>query len=348
MTSPQSAPRQRLNTAAVEELLEALSREDILHLDLARVGTIERGAGALLSNALLGSLGSRALQISVGDLQSDWITSSGLAFALTNRSGETLVRGRRGPGAAPQWGQQWRPGYAAPRRAMMALEAGRLFAPEHLGETGTPPDLFGATFAAFVDPHLTRPTLERHPLTTLLWPWLDRLVPRALERNTDPAVRRSWVAGVGRIVDEVVGNICEHAHYHDRHSVHSLVQVSVTRGGGERSANRLHLCIQDTGPGIPATSRPKLDPVLAAELTEAQLVARLLEGSLAPWGRGRGQGLPAVVDVSRRLKGSLRLATKTTRALVDSQPCDTAVRVSQQGFRVDGTVVTVTLPVPGI
>jgi Histidine kinase-, DNA gyrase B-, and HSP90-like ATPase len=336
-----------LNTSAVEELLDALAREDILHLDLARVGAIERGAGALLSNALLGSLGHRTLQINVGELHSDWITSSGLAFALTNRPGQTLIRGRRGLGPAPQWAQQWRPGYTEPHRAMMSPDTDRLFASEHLGETGTVPDLFGSTFAAFVDPHLTRSTLERHPLTTLLWPWLDRLIPRALERN-DPAVRRNWVAGAGRIVDEVVGNICEHAHHHDRLRVHSLVQVSVTRGGGDRSGNRLHLCIQDTGPGIPATSRPKLAPALAAELTEAQLVARLLEGTLAPWGRGRGQGLPAVVDVARRLKGSLRLATKTTRALVDSQSFDAAVQVSQQSFRVDGTVVTVTLPVPEI
>jgi Histidine kinase-, DNA gyrase B-, and HSP90-like ATPase len=347
MTAHNDAP-QRLNTSVVEHLLQQLCEQDALELDLREIGAIERGAGAILSNALVGTLGDLPLKVNVGDMRSDWITTSGLAFALANRPGATFVRGRATPGDTPQWARPWRPGFIEPLRAMMPRGAGQLFTPDQLGETSTPPDLYGPTYAAFVSPHLTRPTLQRHPLTTLLWPWLDRLIPRQAYAGADQQPRRDWVAGVGRIVDEIVGNICEHAFSEDAGSVHSLVQVSVTRGGGERSANRLHLCIQDSGRGIPATARPKLNPALNAELEETQLISRLLEGTLAPWGRGRGQGLPAVADVARRLKGHLRLATKTTRATIDGESRDNAARASRQRFRIDGTVVTVTLPVPEI
>lgn len=349
---------QRLSPPVVEDLLDQLDTcDDVLKLDLHEVGTIERGAGAILSNALLGSLGSRPLEIVLdddgGDEAGDWMTTSGLAFALANREGPTTIHGDPDEQRQSRWTRDWRPGHVEPLRAMMSRTSEELFGPEELGETTTPPDLFGPTFAAFINPHLTKPHLQRHPLTTLLWPWLDRLIPRHKTRPADPDLRVRWVADVGRVVDEIVGNVCEHARHRDGHSVYSLVQVSVTRGGGQRSTNRLHLCVQDTGPGIPATARPKISPQLAANLNEHQLIGRLLEGSLAPWDRGRGQGLPQVVDICRRLHGTLRVATKTTRAVLETQSVETqsandAVRTSQVSFRLDGTVVTLTLPVPGL
>ncbi len=348
MVIPSTAP-QRLRPSVVEGLLDELdAHEDGLSLDLRKIGTIERSAGAVLSNALLGSLGTRPLRVILGENPGDWMITSGLAFALANREGPTVIEGVPGELRESRWARDWRPGHVEPLRAMMPSGYPKLFEPEQLGETAALPDLFGPTFAAFVNPHLVQPVLQRHPLTTLLWPWLDRLVPHSETRSIGRDRRARWIADVGRLVDEVVGNICEHARYMDRRRVYSFVQVSVTRGGGERSTNRLHLCVQDTGPGIPATARPKMSPPLAATVTEAQLVGRLLEGSLAPWGRGRGQGLPQVVEICRRMRGTLRVATKTSRASIDAQSEVAAVHISQVSFRLDGTVLALTVPVPGL
>jgi hypothetical protein len=344
-----AAGPQRFSGPVVEELLVELDTGgNPLRLDLRELNTIERGAGAVLSNALLGTLGDRPLKVVLEGNRGDWIATSGLAFALANREGDTAIDVASEQQPWSDWRRDWRPGHIEPLRAMMPQGSGELFAPAELGETTALPDLYGPTFAAFVNPHLTRPNLEHHPLTTLLWPWLDRLLPSRQARASDPEERTRWVADVGEVVDEVLGNVCAHARRNDGRRVFSLVQVSVTRGGGERSSNRLHLCVQDTGPGIPATARPKISASAAAGMTEQQLVGRLLEGSLTPWGRGRGQGLPRVVEICRRLHGTLRVATKTTRAVVDTQTANCAVRTSQAAFRLDGTVVTLTLPVLGV
>lgn len=341
---------QRFSPSVVEEMLVGLqSSRGTLRLDLRELDTIERGPGAILSNALLGSLGDCPLEVFLDGATRDWMTTSGLAFALANRQGDTvIVSGSRHPASWSDWRRDWRPGHTEPLRSMMPTASQELFAPEELGETSALPDRFGASFAAFVNPHLTQPRLQRHPLTTLLWPWLDKLLPSGHDRAAAREVRAQWIADVGGIIDEVLCNVCEHAQCDDGCRLFSLVQVSATRGGGQRSSNRLHLCVQDTGPGIPATARPKISASVVAEMSEQQLVGRLLEGTLQPWGRGRGQGLPRVTDTCRRLHGTLRLATKTTRAIVETHSANQAVRTSQVGFRLDGTVVTVTLPVPGL
>jgi hypothetical protein len=347
--TPPATGSQRLSPPVVEDLLASFqSATGGLHLDLRVLDTIERSAGAILSNALLGTLGQRPLTVLLAGGESDWMTTSGLAFALANRPGPTTVLD--GEDAAPLlgWRRDWRPGHVEPLRSMMPAGNGELFAPEELGETSSLPDLFGSSFAAFVNPHLTQPQLQRHPLTTLLWPWLDKLLPNPQERPIEHGARGAWVGDVGGVVDEVLGNVCEHARRRDGERVFSLVQVSVTRGGGQRSSNRLHLCVQDTGPGIPATARPKVPPSLAAAMSEQQLVAKLIEGTLQPWGRGRGQGLPRVADICRRLQGTLRVATKTTRAVIEAQAENCAVRTHQAAFCLNGTVVTLTLPVPGL
>jgi hypothetical protein len=338
----------RLNASLVEDLLlEMQSRKGSLELDLRKLDTIERAAGAILSNALVGSLGARPLKVFLGGANRDWMTTSGLAFAVANRSGDTAVVSESGQPPWAEWRRDWRPGQIEPLKAMMATPAEELFAPEQLGETAVMPDRFASSFAAFINPHLTQPELQRHPLTTLLWPWLDRLLPSSQKHSIDREARAAWVADVGSVIDEVLCNICEHARWNDGRRVLSLVQVSATRGGGRRSSNRVHLCVQDNGPGIPATARPKISFVKLSGMSEQQIVACLLEGTLSPWGRARGQGLPRVVDICRRLEGTLRVATKTTRAVVDAHSSNHAVHTSQAGFRLDGTVVTLTLPVPG-
>jgi hypothetical protein len=339
--SASSAPR--LSTHAVEELLtEFQSGRGELDLDLCQWGSLERAAGGLLGAALLGSLGARPLHLRLDGSNSDWLTASGVAFALANRAGPTSIEGASLTDLrAAGWASDWRPGHGVGAR----VAAGGLFDPAELRETSILPDLSGLDFAAFVNPHLTRPRLQRHPLTTLLWPWLDGLVPRARRASVDRDQRSAWLSHVGQVIDETLGNVCEHAGAADPGGLRSLVQVVITRGG-TRSANRLHIAVSDTGVGIPATARPKLARALAVALSEEQLVARLLEGTLAPWGRGRGQGLPRIVEICRRHKGVMRLATKTTRAVLESGRAGGAVRTSASAFRLDGTVLALTLPIP--
>ncbi len=343
MSAP-SAPR--LNTNTIEELLTELqAARGELDLDLRRWSALERPAGGLLGAALLGSLGGRPLHLRLDPSNADWLMASGVAFALANREGPTRIDGSSLPALkAAGWTSDWRPGHGVGDRACTRA----LFDPGELRETSNLPDLSGPGFAAFINPHLTRPRLQRHPLTTLLWPWLDGLVPRGQQGAVHRDRRSAWLAHVGQVVDETVGNVCEHAGANDPRAICSLVQVVITRGGGARSANRLHISVSDTGMGIPATARPKLAPHAAAALSEEQLVARLLEGTLAPWGRGRGQGLPRIVAICRRHKGVLRLATKTTRAVLESGREGGAVRTSVSPFRLDGTVLALTLPIPAL
>jgi hypothetical protein len=342
---------QRLGPTNVEDLLgELSSRDGALELDLARVGALERSAGALLSNALLGSIGERPLNLRVENAQLDWLAASGLAFAVANRPGPTTVENRsNGRVLASSWLTSWRPGHKSP--TVRVDDPTRLFGPTMLGETALQPDLYGPGFAAFVNPHLYGVSGGHHPLTTLLWPWLDRLLPQRSGGITDRDTRTAWIADCGRLIDELVLNVCDHAAGDASRSLYSLVQISVTRGGGGRSSNRLHICVQDTGVGVPTSARPKIDPAKRSSLDEAQLVGCLLDGSLAPWGRARGQGLPRVVDIARRRKGTLRLATMMTKATLETGPgCKAAgaIRVSRSSFCLKGTVLTLTLPIKAL
>jgi len=341
----QTAP-QRLSATNVEGFLSELaSSRGVLRLDLTNLKTVERSTVGLLGNALLGSFGTRDLELRVSDDSADWMAASGLAFALANRAGRTSVNGRSPTWLRnSDWARDWLPGHTEPLEALHRSETTELFDPSAVGETTLRPDLYGPGFAAFVNPHLTDPAVQRHPVTTSLWPWLDRLVPHQQVTPTTRDRRKRWIADVGRFIDETVGNVWEHARSGDGSPLFSLVQVFATRGGS-RSSNRLHLSVQDTGAGIPATARPKLAPGLAAAITDDQLLGKLLEGSLAPWGHGRGQGLPKIVEICRRHHGTLRLATKTTRAILDSRDGDRALRTGAAPFKLDGTVVTLSLPV---
>jgi len=341
------AALKRLNPQNVEGILSAFaSHPHALQLDLRELEAMERSASALLGNALLGTFGPRPLELRVPDGDADWMTASALTFALANRTGMTQVNGQPANWLRDSdWARDWRPGHDEPSRALYLKDAMELFDPEVVGETALRPDLFGSKFAAFVNPHLTYPAIQHHPVTTVLWPWLDRLVPEERVLSTTHDRRARWMADVGRFIDEMVGNVSEHARGDRPSRLFSLVQVFVTRGGSG-SSNRLHLSVQDTGVGIPNTARRKLKRQLAASITDDQLVAKLLEGSLFPWGRGRGQGLPRVVDICRQHRGTLRIATKTTRATLGSQEGDTAVTTGAAPFKLDGTVVTLSLPVP--
>lgn len=338
MTHDSQLSPTRLATRRTDDILGELEQASHMQLDLTTLSGVERAAGSVLACALLGSLGDKPLQVSASkDAHLDWLTASGLAFAVANRSGHTGVEGAD-PGALAQWRQDWTPGIGVP----YSNTDGMLFAPEMIGETAIQPDIAGDGFAAFINPHLERRRRGPHPVATVLWPWLNRLVPQPRLRAADTSPRNRLIADIGHVVDELVTNVGDHASA--GRPIHSLVQLSVTRGGGQRSTNRLHVTVSDTGVGIPATARTRLDAAQCSMLTDDQLLFKLLAGSLGPWGRGRGQGLPSVTSVTRRHRGRLQVATKHARATLSESRGNSDLGTQKSEFRLDGTVVTVTLP----
>lgn len=334
--SETATTRHRLAVSAIDELLPRWAEQPNIRLDLNEYAAVERGAAAVLICALAGTLGDRPLEvIAAKGAHLEWLEASGLAFALTHRSGPTRVETGT-PGSA--WERDWSPGFGSPWSDAELPGPGSLFPPEAIGETAVHPDLVGPGFAAFVNPHLTRRRAGKHPIATVLWPWLTRLTSLPKTGSADAEARDRLVADIGRVVDEVVTNVGDHATMDG--PISSLVQVSVTRGGGQRSHNRLHVAVTDTGPGIAATARTRLAAGEKA-LPDDMLLRELLEGHLGPWGRGRGQGLPRVVELCRRHNAVLRMATRDTR--VRLEPGED-VSASPSNFCLQGTVVTLTIP----
>lgn len=310
-----------------------------LTIDLGELEHVERPAGALLSNLLVGTL-DRApvlLKLPRGRAAS-WLVASGLAFAVANRVGDTVINGPLEFEVA-DWRRPWSSGTRNTWRHLTE-PTDSLFDPDALGETTLRPDLFGPNFAAFVDAHLAPAAGHTgHPLAGVVWPWLDRLLPGRRGRLAHRA-RGSYISEVGRLVSEAVGNVREHARRPDAR-LHSLVQLAVTRGG-RGSSNRLHLVVQDNGPGIASTARAKVSPVARASLSDHQLLFKLCDGSLPPWGRGRGMGLPRIVQGCQRLDGRLRIWTKTSRVSATSEAV--GLSAGDGAARIDGTVLSMTLP----
>lgn len=339
-----SQPLTELRADSAEETLFALQRayevapENPLDIDLTSIRRWERLAGSLLSNMLIGTLGDAALVLSLPTGERlDWLTASGLAFAVANRHGSSVLSG---PVAreADRWRLPWSTAAAGYWRKMHEMPT--LFPPDAASETTVLPDLLGRNYAAFVDAHLSPiPSGPSHPLTDVVWPWLDRLLPRHRDRRRRQT-RDGFIDDVGRIVAETVGNVREHAARGVR-PLHSLVQLAMTRGGG---VDRLHLIVQDNGPGIAATARPKIDRARSAALADHQLLFKLCDGSLAPWGRARGEGLPVVREKCLRLGGTMQVWTKTTRvgAAVGVPPLTSGDGLT----RFDGTVIGISLPMP--
>lgn len=335
----ENAPR-RVRQDTVEALLASWCRPGPggIDLDLRQLNLIERSAGVLVSNALLGTFGECSLRVrlpSPADL--DPLLATGLAFALANRPGPTVIESDDQDLDLDPWRRSWTPISNAP----WAL--GQLFSPALAGETELVPDLEGASFAAFVNPHLAAAGMSQtHPLATVVWPWLDELLPGRTHKW--PAARKErqrFIEDVGCLLSETVLNIAEHAIRRNAGTVHSLVQVAVTRGGNE-GFDRIYLSVQDTGPGITATARGKLPPIASASLTDHQLFFKLFDGSLPSWHRGRGLGLPDVLDIVRRRQGSASVTSLGSRLRAQAEA--PRLTTGPGSFVLDGTVILLMLP----
>src|SRR4051812_46760854 len=102
---------QRPSPERIEEWLASAQAVDApaLGLDLSEFSALPRETAALLTNALLGTFGHADLRLRVGDASLDWLYASGLAFAVANRPGPTVIEDREGRTIDERWSQDWLP-----------------------------------------------------------------------------------------------------------------------------------------------------------------------------------------------------------------------------------------------
>jgi hypothetical protein len=320
-------------------------------------------AASQVIDCLLGPLRAAVLKLQLPDHEASWaaVERCALPFALANRSGETRVtpdsaKARLGNIA---WRRSWTPGT---RSAWVGLlgesptglaEAGKAWAQrigrsldsaddvaDHLVHESTNGGLYGQDHAIFVNPHRARRPHGSEHVVPLMSLWLGRYMQdHGLE---DVDVREDFLEAVRVWVDELVQNVRGHATGHSGPAVTSFVRAEVLSDTGDEGP-RLLLAVQDTGPGIPQTARPKLSDS-RSDLSDQDLVAQLLQGNLGPWHRARGIGLPNVTDACRRHGASLAILSGGVRVTIDPGREEPERHPDAHG--VSGTAVIVTVPLP--
>jgi hypothetical protein len=320
---------------SADEYLEQLKqsawrgRGQPIRVDLRSLSAMTDAQATLVANGLLGSLGDVPLEIdALPDAQLSWLARTGLCFALANRTGVTRLSTARSESMAlDAWRESWSPGTSQPLRELFSARV--LDASEYV------PKLFGPDHAAFVQPHLASVVAGGTEVTRVLRPWLLRMVGRCPEQ--DP----SFVGDIGKLVEELVENVREHAVTEaDGKPVCSLVDVSITRGG---QGKRIRISVQDTGPGIIATVRAKLSPRLQQGAIP-DVVLALVRGEAGARHDARGRGLPRVWDAVRQRAGArLWLATGIVRI---EGAASGSMRSQTSRFDLAGTVVNATFWLP--
>ena len=283
-------------------------------------------AVAILSNALLGTLGDAPLEIELADVDAErGLMSVGVASALNARAGRTVFSDSARGLDDERLAATWTPGAIADSAAMFA---------EAAADTETAP-LFGPHHAVFFNPHLTAPDSGSGSVTFLVRRWLTR---RLLKLHGGPRLtpqRRDFVGYVGFAVDQLVGNVREHAVTAGTPAPVCLVRTTIDDDDG-----RFEFSVLDTGPGMVKTLVPKL-PEPLRDRPSRELLSDLLSGGLPGWGRGRGVGLARVCsDVTQWSDGQLLIATDTLRISAGNQP----IAATEARFVMQGTVVSVALP----
>lgn len=298
----------------MSEVGEAAERGSI-HLDMRAVEAIEGHAGPVLASLLLSTLGQVRAEVHP-PASSELLARTGIAFALANRSAATRVQGEDAAERWPAWGESWVPGNRA------TVDA--LFGPKEAGESADVPNLIGDRYAAFVNPHLSRPSGEQHEVVNLIHPWLRQLLPRK-------AVKGELLDDLGTIVTELVENVRQHAsRTADAQPTNSVVHVWLTRGTGDR----VYVSVLDDGPGLVTTAR---DKVIDGQLMHVdELLRGVLLGSVAKHNPARGLGLPDVSKLVDTHGAALWLSTADRFVSLEADE----LGIQAMPFEVGGTVVT--------
>lgn len=268
-------------------------------------------ASAVVSSALVGSLGTIPISVSSAASAVGAVIRSGLATALHARRAPTLFESGNGDLGSPGLGSTWTP---ASKRALNALFAE--LPPQA-------PGLFGPKHALFINPHRTTGRFGPDRLTALVRRWLFQRFGADL----------SVLDEVAFALDQLITNVDQHAVVDEQPSVMSQVNISV-----DPDERRLVALIVDSGPGVPTTLRRKDDGSFPD--SDEDLVRDLLLGELSNWGRARGVGLSRLSERIGAFGGELTLLSGGTSAHVRVEDVETETLPLQPG----GTVFEISLP----
>jgi len=325
---------------SVDEHLRQLERmtrafpDSQISLDWKHLSSVDPVAGAVIGTALLGSFADNWLVIELpsGSEQRKSLNRTGLTFALANRNRErtSLEGSRLDELDLGFWSRSWS------RTADLIPVDGTLFGPEATGEEVV--DRLEATqFAAFVNPHLSG-SGDRTAATTLrARSWLTGLRPSWRRQLASEPVQ-GFLEGVNSVINELVENVREHAVLRGAEGgpTSSLLKLALSK-------DLLYVTVQDNGPGIAVTARPKVESVRPAYSGKAdgEIVADLVSGLVPGWGVARGSGLAKVGAAVKAHEGALSIFTRRVR--LTSRDSYSPREVD---FDLLGTVLIVTLRLP--
>jgi hypothetical protein len=312
----------------------------------------QSAASALLVNVLLESHGDVNFRLELPEEEPalDLALRAGLAFALANRHGKVEIEGPEEASIllrSPTWRRSWTP---ATRPAWVQLLGP---SPDGLGPPALGngngngnghsevPDfnhLFGDGRAMFINPHRSRRSGSAESVFPLVSRWLNHTA-KDLRHEEEPDEKAAvWLSdllnSVRILLDELIQNVRGHATDRRSDPVFSLVKVEIDN---EEERPAVAITVQDTGPGIVSTLKPKL----RGERADTDLMVELFEGELPLWQSARGIGLPKVWKTCLKMEAELTVATGRLRlsGLAGSEPsCD------EGEFDSPGVVVAVRLP----
>lgn len=326
------------------------SPEDVIQVDWSNLRRAERFAGAVLANALLTDFSHRRFEIIAPLERYRWgvLARASLLFAIAQRNSECtriLNAGETDLRLLEPWKRTWTPGLGMPYYKHLqgpAAEANQGRFPSLDGE-GEHPSVYGPYHAAFVNFHWNYDPGVRSSRDRIHH-WLTHILPgarRAGKTLSQPA--NEFLRDTDRVLTELLENVNHHGLFREetgnRIPSRSLVQLSVTLGGGSESFNRMYLAIQDTGPGIIATARPKLR---SAPKSDANLLRALFDGALQKEIGRRGFGLPEVASIiSTRDDATLRVATGGLELTLQGE----RIEIGEKEH-VPGTAVVAMMPLP--
>lgn len=316
-----------------------------LELDWAQLApALERSVwSGMLVNTLLYRLGEAPLKLNLPNRAAlDCALSAGLAFALANRAGTIELDGFSEAPAllcSSAWRRNWTP---ATRSAWVGLLGE---SPAGLGANGNGHNghrdiegveqLFSGNRAMFVNPHRSRRSGSSESAFPLISRWLSATMIQYKDDDEARVWRAKVLAAVRVLLDELIQNVRGHATSRRGDPVFSLVKIEISDGDSPRA----QIVVQDTGPGIVATLKPKLKD---DEMPEEELMVELFRGTLPSWHRARNIGLPKVWRTCRQLGAELTLASGSVRLSGPVGDEDFESRLGE--FEAPGVVVNIDLP----